>query len=127
MLDLLKKIHHTQSVSTDNYRFGPSGLLPMKVKKKKSNVLFICTGLASIHFTSVTTKDKHTMILLCSEEICSNYSFWFYKKKNNLSGVRRCPELDMCTLYLHSVGHWSYDEVAMHMKSEENEKRRCSD
>ena len=26
------------------------------------------------------------------------YSFWFYKKKNNLSGVRRCPELDVCML-----------------------------
>ena len=23
---------------------------------------------------------------------------WFYKKKNKLSGVRHCPELDMCTL-----------------------------
>ena len=53
--------------------------------------------------------------------------FWFYKKKNNLSGIRRCPELDLCMLYLHSVGHWSYDEVAMHMKSEENENGRCSD
>ena len=77
-----KKNHHTQSVSTDNCRFGSSGLLPVKVKKKKcdKNLMFY---LYPSGWPTYTFQVKH--------------SFWFYKKKNKLSGVRRL-ELDMCML-----------------------------
>ena len=85
---LVKKNYHTQCDSTDNYRFGSSGLLPMMMKKKKCgkklNILFICTGSAYTPEVS-HLKDKHTMILASDEGICSSYLFWFYKKKNKLS------------------------------------------
>ena len=32
---LVKKNYHTQHDSTDNFRFGSSGLLPVMMKKKK--------------------------------------------------------------------------------------------
>ena len=90
---LVKKNYHTQSVSRDNCRFGSSGLLPLKVKKRKfgKNKMFYlyAPGWPVYTLQVLQLQDKHAMILPCNEEICSSYSFWFYKKKNKLSRVRR--------------------------------------
>ena len=90
---LVKKNYNTRSNSKDNYRFGSSGLLPIKMKKKKCSkyqMLYLYASLVGKHTLCKHNNSKINTLwfLPCNAGICSNYLFWFYKRTT-------CPELDV--------------------------------